>query len=281
MNTRTLRHLIREYAIAYTLPGQGDNPSASSSNAPGRARIMTALKVLLGVTLATEGLVFFNTQKDAIFAFGSINKAVGAAAGARSVPESVEHRVITRLLSEAEESYKTAYGEITSSTISALLKSNVDKIIAKKDYLQISAVPDASIASSFSAILTALGTVLRTLDAAVTSLDKTGFPAAFSTMGVTPDAIPTTPPTDIDATELAIAEKAMTDACAVAYYNSIHDQVERYLGTLAELVESDSSMTAEVKGTFKAHAKAVLEVYDTKITSGGEKILTGTPTSSS
>jgi hypothetical protein len=270
MNTRTLRHLIREYEISYKLPGTSSSSSASDPNARSRDKLVTTLKALLGITLLTQGLVFFNEQRDAISTFGSIIKALAAAAVG-----TLEERVVSRVLLEAEETYKTAYGPITSAEIGKLLKSNVDKISSKKNYLNsIPAIIDSGIVAKFNSITDELSEKLDKLDATVTATDKQTFPNIFSAFGTQPDAIKTIEPSDVDTSELKIANSAMTDACAVAYYNSIHNQIESYLRVLEELSSNDSSID---KKSVKDHVTKILKVYDDEISDNASKILTGNP----
>ena len=274
MNTRTLRHLIREYEIRYDLPGSSSSNSAKDPNEGSRDKLKTALKTLLGAYLITKSLVFFNEQRNAIFTFGSIVKAAVVAAVTDTLPESVEARVISRILLEAEETYKTAYGEIKSETIGALLKRNVDEISSKKNYLNIPTTIDTLIEEKFGSITDELSKKLSNLNAAVIALDKQTFPNNFSSFTDPPAQI-SLPTTDIDPTELAIANNAMTDACAVAYYNSIHNQITSYLIALEELVGENSSID---KAIVKAHVTKILNVYDEKINGKAIKILTGNPT---
>ena len=275
MNTRTLRHLIREYEIKYDLPGSSSSNSAKDSNEGSRDKLKTALKTLLGAYLITKSLVFFNEQRNAIFTFGSIVKAAVAAAVTNALPESVEARVISRILLEAEETYKTRYGNIDSAEIGKLLKSNVDKISAKKNYLTtIPAIIDAGIMSKFASIVDELSTSLRKLNAAVDATDKQVFPNSFSSFNPLPAGIGADF-SDIDTNELAIANSAMTDACAVAYYNSIHNQIESYLSALGELASNDTSIN---KDAVKDHVKKILATYDDVISDNAGKILTGNPT---
>ena len=276
MNTRTLRHLIREYEIRYDLPGSSSSNSAKDPNEGSRDKLKTALKTLLGAYLITKSLVFFNEQRNAIFTFGSIVKAAVVAAVTDTLPESVEARVISRILLEAEETYKTRYGKIDSAEIGKLLKSNVDKISAKKNYLTtIPAIIDAGIMSKFASIVDELSTSLRKLNAAVDATDKQVFPNSFSSFSPQPDSIASSNLDDIDADELVIANSAMTDSCAVAYYNSIHNQIESYLSALGELASNDTSIN---KDAVKDHVKKILATYDDKIDDRASKILTGNPT---
>jgi len=67
----------------------------------------------------------------------------------------------------------------------------------------------------------------------------------------------------------------MTDACAVAYYNSIHNQIESYLSALGDLATNDTKID---KNVVKDHVKKILAVYDDAITDNASKILTGKPT---
>ena len=275
MNTRTLRHLIREYEIKYDLPGSSSSNSAKDPNEGSRDKLKTALKTLLGAYLITKSLVFFNEQRNAIFTFGSIVKAAVVAAVTDALPESVEARVISRILLEAAETYKTRYGEIDSAEIGKLLKSNVDKISAKKNYLTtIPAIIDASIMSKFAIILDELSTSLSKLNAAVDAADKQVFPNSFSSFSPQPAGIGDDF-NDIDTKELEIANSAMTDSCAVAYYNSIHNQIESYLSALGELASNDTSIN---KDAVKDHVKKILATYDDKIDDRASKILTGDPT---
>jgi len=276
MNTRTLRHLIREYEINYVLPDSSKTLSATDPNEASRDKLKTMLKTLLGAYLITKSLVFFNEQRNAIFAFGSIVKAAIVAAVADAIPESVEARVISRILLEAEETYNTGYGKISSAEIGKLLKSNVDKISAKKDYLNgIPAIIDASIVSKFPSIADELADQLRKLNTAVDAADKQGFPSSFSSFNTQPVSIAGSNFGDVDDTELNVANNAMTDACAVAYYNSIHNQIESYLSALGDLATNDTKID---KNVVKDHVKKILAVYDDAITDNASKILTGKPT---
>ena len=272
MNTRALRHLIREYEISYKLPDSSSSPSTKDQNAPSREKLIRTFKVLLGVTLITQGLIFFNEQRSAISTFGNIIKALATAAGAAA---GLEERVISRILLEAEETYKTVYGEIKSETIGALLKSNVDEISSKKNYLNgLPTIIDANTVEKFGSITDELSKKLSNLNAAVIALDKQTFPNNFSSFTDLPAQI-SLPTTDIDPVELKIANSAMTDACAVAYYNSIHNQITSYLSSLEELVGENSSIN---KDAVKDHVKKILAVYDDAISDNAGKILTGDPT---
>ena len=271
MNTRALRHLIREYEISYKLPDSSSSPSAKDQNAPSREKLIRTFKVLLGVVLLTQGLIFFNEQRSAISTFGNIIKALATAA---TTAAGLEERVISRILLEAEETYKTAYGEIKSENIGALLKRNVDEISSKKNYLNIPTTIDTLIVEKFSSITSELSEKLGKLNDAVIAADKQGFPNSFSSFSLRPDSIDSSGLNDVDESELKIANSAMTDACAVAYYNSIHNQITSYLSALEELVGENSSID---KAIVKAHVTKILNVYDEKINGKAIKILTGNP----
>ena len=268
MNTRTLRHLIREYEIKYDLPSSGPGGPGEKGK-DNRAKITSTLKTLLGLTVLTRVGVFLYDQKDAIFTFGSVVKAaITAIAAGGGLPESVEARVFSRILLEAEETYKTGYGEIKSAAIGALLKSNVENISSKKDYLDIPASIDAAITQKFNTIITDLTSKLNELNSIVTVPNKQSFPNNFSSFDEAPALISAT---DIDDTELKIAKNAMTDACAVAYYNSIHRQIESYLAALEALIEQDTNIDKKV---VTAHVRSILGAYDNKITTAARDILT-------
>jgi hypothetical protein len=273
MNTRTLRHLIREYEITYKLPDSlGSSSTSKDSNAPSREKLIRTFKVLLGVVLLTQGLIFFNEQRSAISTFGNIIKALATAA---AVAAGVQERVISRILLEAEETYKTVYGEIKSESIGELLKRNVDDISSKKNYLNIPTSIDTSIVGNFSSITSELSEKLGKLNDAVIAADKQSFPNSFSSFNPQPASIAGSKLGDVNSDELAIANSAMTDACAVAYYNSIHNQITSYLSALEELVSENSSID---KAIVKAHVTKILAVYDDEITGKASKILTGKPT---